>query len=126
MNKGQAKSHLPAAENLLDFTPQPAVPWETQENGLIALKWPRVGNKYLQTLLLPRLKHPYMLIHLDGYGTSVWRQMDGRKTVGEIGASLREEFGDSVEPVFERLGLFINLLARRKFITLARIRTNPQ
>ncbi len=108
----------PAADNLLDYAPQPVVPWETDDDGLIALKCPRVVHRYLQKILLPRLKRPYMLIHLDAFGSSVWRQMDGIKTVAEIGCQLRAEFGEAVEPVYERLGLFIHLLLRRKYITL--------
>jgi phage-related protein len=68
--------------------------------------------------LLPHLKKRDFKIKLDEFGSCVWQQIDDRKTVMQIGGHLKEQFGEQVEPVYERLGMFVNLLARRNFISL--------
>lgn len=47
-------------------------------------------------------------IELDVYGSYVFRQIDGRRTVREIGETLEAEFGAQVQPLYERLLLFLN------------------
>jgi|GEM_PF-53517 len=111
-------SSAPAAENLLEFIPRPVAQWQRDEKGLVLLQLPKFNNRFLRTHVQPRMKHPFISIHLDAFGTWVWERMDGRRTVLEIGETLAGQFGDAVEPVYERLGMFINLLAHRRFIRL--------
>jgi hypothetical protein len=49
-------------------------------------------------------------IRLDEYGWSVWRLLDGRRTVEEIGERLSESHGDAVEPLYPRLARFMAYL----------------
>ena len=120
LNEKLKHAERPVAENLLDYAPQPVILWQMDANGHVVLKLPRFNSRLLKSLLLPRMKNPHLSIHLDVFGTWVWQEMDGKKTVAEIAKSLSVQFGDAVEPVYERLGLFINLLARRKFIILSK------
>lgn len=116
----QKKEELPEeqAPNLLDMCPVPSIKWEQAEDGLITLFTPRFSNKWMVKHILPRMKHQDLKIHLDEFGSWVWQQIDGHTTVFQIAKNLQEKFGESVEPVYDRLGLFINHLARRQFITL--------
>lgn len=107
------------APNLLEMYPAPAIRWEQEEDGLITLFTPRFSNKWMVKHVLPRMKNQDLKIHLDEFGSRVWQQIDGRTTVLQIANNLYEEFGEKVEPVYDRLGLFINHLARRQFISLA-------
>ncbi len=50
----------------------------------------------------------YKRITLDGYASFVFNQIDGVKTIKEIGESLELEFGDKANPLYERLLLFLN------------------
>ncbi|MBD7911412.1 MULTISPECIES: PqqD family peptide modification chaperone [Clostridium] len=50
----------------------------------------------------------YKKIDLDEYGSFVFLQIDGNKTVRDIGESLEGKFGDKVHPLYERLLLFLN------------------
>lgn len=50
----------------------------------------------------------YKKIDLDEYGSFVFLQIDGKKTVRDIGESLEGKFGDKVHPLYERLLLFLN------------------
>ncbi len=50
----------------------------------------------------------YKKITLDEYSSAVFLQIDGRKTVEKIGENLEAEFGEKVQPLYERLLLFLN------------------
>lgn len=78
---------------------------------------PKFENRWLGRWLLSRMKNPYYRVRLDTYGSCVWKNCDGKTTVGEIAENLKERFGDSIEPVYQRLAFFLNQLWRGKFIT---------
>ncbi len=105
-------------KNLLDLSPAHAVKWDTREDDKIVLYKPKYKNRFLVKHLVPRLNNPDFRINLDRFGSWVWKAIDDQKTVFDIGEQLHEEFGNEIEPVFDRLGLFINRLARSRLITL--------
>ena len=51
-------------------------------------------------------------VRLDEVGSLAWTLFDGRRTVAEVAAALRERFGDRVEPAEERLGTLVRQLHR--------------
>jgi hypothetical protein len=51
-------------------------------------------------------------VRLDEVGSLAWTLLDGRRTVGEVAAALRERFGDRVEPAEERFGALVRSLHR--------------
>jgi hypothetical protein len=112
------KKKSQATVNMLDLTPVRQLEWETAADGRVTLLRPRFRNRLLVKYLMPRFSRPNFRDTLDGFGSHVWSRIDGSATVREIGASLRESFGDDVEPVYERLGLFCRQLAANKFIRL--------
>lgn len=50
----------------------------------------------------------YKKTSMDEYGSCVFLQIDGRKTIKDIGESLELKYGDKVFPLYERLLLFLN------------------
>ena len=50
----------------------------------------------------------YKRTSLDEYGSCVFLQIDGKKTVKDIGEILEAKFGDEAHPLYERLLLFLN------------------
>ena len=50
----------------------------------------------------------YKKTSLDEYGSFVFLQLDGKKTVRDIGESLEVKYGDKAQPLYERLLLFLN------------------
>ncbi|MEK6263290.1 MAG: PqqD family peptide modification chaperone [Clostridium sp.] len=50
----------------------------------------------------------YKKTSLDEYGSCVFLQIDGKKTVKDIGENLEVKYGDKVQPHYERLLLFLN------------------
>ncbi|TGE33197.1 PqqD family peptide modification chaperone [Desulfosporosinus sp. Sb-LF] len=50
----------------------------------------------------------YTKISLDEYGSCVFLQIDGMKTIKDIGENLETKYGDKAHPLYERLLLFLN------------------
>jgi hypothetical protein len=50
----------------------------------------------------------YKKITLDKYGSYIFLQIDGKKTVKEIGEILELKYGKESHPLYERLLLFLN------------------
>lgn len=50
----------------------------------------------------------YKEIEFDEYSSEVFTQIDGNKTVKEIGENLQLKYGDKVQPLYERLLVFLD------------------
>lgn len=83
-------------------------PCEVAENGIVTVL--EKQNHPIQRLFRKfKVNIPeYKKISLDEYGSYVFRQLDGQKTVREIGQALEAAFGDRVQPLYERLSLFLS------------------
>lgn len=103
--------------NLLDLIPVQNIQSNQKEEEFCVLLKPKFTHPLLVKHLLPRLKKPYFKIKLDEIGSFIWNLCDGKNTVKEIGNLLRERFGERVEPLYERIGLFFQNLEKNKFIT---------
>ncbi|QZY55671.1 PqqD family protein [Crassaminicella profunda] len=94
--------------------------WEVNDMGLVQLIIPREG--ILDKIVRFFFKTPkVMRIDLDAHGSCVWKTIDGKRNVEQIGAIIKEEFGEDAEPLYERLGTYINILRNNKFITLEKV-----
>ena len=104
-------------ENYLDYIPKhnERFAWESKENGLVVIKVPNMGffNRIAQ-LIFRKPKFSY--IDLDEFGSFVWTQIDGQRTVYEIGQAVKERFGDKAEPLYERLSKFITILRNNAYV----------
>jgi hypothetical protein len=102
--------------NLLELVPVKNIEWEKTEEGLICLLKPKFQLSILKKHILPRLKHPYYKINLDKIGSQFWENCDGVRTVEEIAKRMKQTLGDEVEPLYERITLFLQSLEKNKFI----------
>ncbi len=91
--------------------------WEKRDENLIVLLKPKFKNPLFGRYIFRFLGKPYYRINLDAIGSFIWERCDGKSTVRQIGKSLHQKFGDKVEPVYERLALFLMSLERGKFIS---------
>jgi hypothetical protein len=57
-------------------------------------------------------------VRLDEYGSFVWNATDGRRRISEIGEMLFARFGSDIEPIYERLVVFLNALLNNRLIAL--------
>lgn len=106
-------------DNLLALIPvmNSELKWRINEEGNVQMVIPR--TKMLDTIVRKFIKTPEtMVIDLDEMGSFIWNQIDGKKSVGEIAIHLKEEFGEMVEPLYERLGIYLNILRNNKWIEL--------
>lgn len=102
-------------ENFLDKVPRTNKEWKVLKDGCVEVK---VENKgFFNTLAQKLYKKPrYSYIKLDTYGSFVWQQIDGEKTVYEIGQLLSKEHEGAADSLYERLGKYMAILARNKYI----------
>jgi len=102
--------------NFLDIKPEQAIDFIKRNNGLITILKPKFKNRLLTRYLLPRMKQPNFKINLDEVGSFVWKLCDGNTTVYEIGTEMQQHFGEKINPVYERLTMFLRQLHQNKFI----------
>ncbi|SHJ78214.1 PqqD family protein [Tepidibacter formicigenes] len=94
--------------------------WKLNDQGLVQIIIPREG--ILDKIVRVFFKTPkVMKIDLDLQGSCVWKAIDGERNIEEIGNILKNEFGKNAEPIYERLGTYINILRNNKFITLEKV-----
>ncbi|MBQ4522326.1 MAG: PqqD family protein [Lachnospiraceae bacterium] len=109
-------------ENYLDFIPRANVlfEWKKNKEGKVEIKVQNKGifNKIAQIFF----KRPkYSFIELDEFGSFIWEQMDGRKTIYEIGNEVKKQFGAKAEPIYERLSQFIKILHKNHFVVYVKM-----
>ncbi|QAT43856.1 PqqD family peptide modification chaperone [Aminipila luticellarii] len=96
-------------DNFLDviFRVSNKLLYEVSEEGIVTIliKQDHMIQRFFRKL---RVKIPeYRRITMDDFGSYAFLQIDGHKTVREIGEALEAEFGDKVQPLYERLSLFL-------------------
>ncbi len=78
-----------------------------------------IEHKGIYNLLAQKFfKKPRVsFITLDEYGTFVFTQIDGVKTVFDISVALDEHFGEGCHPLIDRLITYLRILKNNNFIT---------
>ena len=102
--------------NLLDLIPVRNIKWEKKEDGLITLFKPKFEHAFFKKYVLPRLKKPHYKINLDHVGSFTWELCDGSLRVKEVAKNLKDKFGEEVEPLYDRLALFLQSLEKTHLI----------
>jgi hypothetical protein len=104
-------------ENYLDYIPRPNRLFQTSENpaGRIVI---RTEHRGFYNFLAQKIfgKPRFSDIELDDFGTFVWKQMDGEKSIFEIGRAVKEAYGEKAEPLYERLSRFMKILHEQHYI----------
>ena len=106
-----------SADNYLDyvFRKNDDLAWTDSGSGEVVVEMENRGftNRIAQ-LFFKRPARSY--ITLDGMGSFIWTCIDGERTVYEIGALLHDKYGDSADPLYERLSVYIKHLEQVGFI----------
>ncbi len=107
-------------QNYLEFIPKRAqgLPWSTRGDGRVEIIMENQGfyNRLAQ-LVFSRPR--YSRIELDDYGSFVWQQLDGHRTILDISVLMHERFAKDAEPLLPRLAVFMRMLETHGFICLA-------
>lgn len=104
-------------ENFLERCPAypDGIAWSADEKGLVTLDIENKGvmNRIFQKLFKkPKVTH----IHLDEIGSFIWKQIDGKKTLLDMGKPLEEQFGEKALPTYERLAKYFQILESYGFV----------
>ncbi len=113
----KTKAAPPDEVNLLDLVPVQNLAWESDETGRVVLLKPKIKNAFLARHLLPRMRKPHYKIRLDEIGSAFWLRCDGQRSIQAIAELQKREFGDAVEPLYERISRFLRTLEKNRFIT---------
>lgn len=106
-------------KNYLDLIPEHSsrISYEKDEQGQVTILVENKGffNKIMQLIAKkPRITR----IDLQGQGNFVWLCIDGKKTIYEIAAEVKAEFGDDAEPLYDRLVTYFHTLERCGFVEM--------
>lgn len=102
--------------NFLLFVPKHSdkIEWK-ESNGTVSLVFHH--DKIIERIIRIFIKRPKIsTIDLDKIGSAVWLLIDGKKNVYEIGKNLKGEFGEKVEPLYDRLNMYLSYLNKRRWI----------
>lgn len=106
-------------DNFLELIPvkNSSQKWIINDKQLVRIIIPRDG--ILDKIVRVFFKTPKeMKIDLDELGSIVWLAIDGKRNIRDIACIVKEKCGEKAEPLYERLGTYINILRNNKFITL--------
>ncbi len=103
-------------KNFLDYIPviSQKNTWDLNED-IVTINMKHTGfyNRLAQKIFhTPEISR----IDLDEYGSFVWQQIDGKKTVGNIAEELKNKYGKDAEPLYDRLVKYMQILYNNKFI----------
>jgi hypothetical protein len=100
------------------FCPNPAIPFTVGDDGLVTLAlehrgfFPKIAQVFFHK---PRVSQ----VHMDAYGSAVWRCLDGKNTVFDVVERMKESFPQEQEDMLKRVVTFLGTLQNNKFILLA-------
>lgn len=93
--------------------------WEVLEDGIVEISVENTG--FYNTIAQKLFKRPrYSFIKLDEYGSFVWQQIDGKKTIYEIGKELGANHKGASTQLYERLAKYFAILERNKYIVFVK------
>ena len=104
--------------NYLDYTPRidPTIPSTTDHEGIVHVTVARRGVVHRVAQRIWKVPAT-TTITLDALGSFVWLHIDGTRTIEEIAHAVEKHFGESANPLYERLTQYIRVLERNSFVT---------
>ena len=105
------------SENYLEKIPMRSsvLKWELTNEGKVDLLVENTGffNRMAQKLFgKPKITY----VHLDDMGSFIWQIVDGEKKIIELGKDVEEHFGETAQPIYERLAKYFQILDSYRFI----------
>ena len=103
--------------NYLDLIPRrnEALKWhrDLKERVILEIENTGIMNTIAQKVFgKPR----FTKVHLDAQGTFIWPLIDGEKTVADIAALVKAEFGEKAEPLYPRIVKYFQIVESYNFI----------
>lgn len=104
-------------QNFLDYVPHKngRLSWDVDEKGIVTLHIERQGvSAGLAQKLFGRSRISH--VTLEQFGSFLWRQMNGERSIHELAKRLGEQFGDEAEPLYGRLVAYMQTLYRLGYV----------
>lgn len=116
----------PKIKQILETYPiRNRVKW-VHENERIVLIYPKDFSKF-ESWLHQRIGGPNSIRRpLDEIGSKIWLMADGKHTVMDICTILDDEYREDIEPVFDRVRKFLEILLRSNLIRLSSKKMGPK
>ncbi len=111
------KKKLKVSANYLDYVPKlvPENKLECDEKGQITILMENKG--FFNAIAKKFFRMPETTtVHLDELGNFVIGQIDGVHTVNDIAEAVKAKFGESAEPLYNRLVTYMETLRNNNFI----------
>ena len=115
MSTKKSRAEAPVL-NWLDLVPEVIRKWQQTGDGMVVLYKPKFNHPLLRRYVLPRLIRPDFKIKLDAIGSFIIENCDGQTSVRDLGEKLKQRFGESIEPLFDRLQFFMQQLENNGMI----------
>ena len=106
-------------ENYLDKIPVMSenLTYKVNDDGIVTLAQENTGvmNRIAQKIFRkPKVSY----IHLDELGSFIWKLIDGKTAILDMGDPVKERFGEKAEPLYPRLAKYISILESYGFVTM--------
>lgn len=113
------KNKTDKGKNYLEFVPiiKEDLDWDTDESGIVTIY---VENKgFMKRITQVLLKKPKISqFHLEKYGSFIWKEIDGTRSILEIADIAGSHFGEELQPLYERISSYFNMLEGADFISM--------
>ena len=115
MNKKRKKNEPQI--NYLDLIPVKSdmLKWHRDLKERVILE---VENKGVFHTIAQKLfnKPRYTKVHLDEFGSFIWPQIDGEKTVSNLADLVKEQYGEKAEPLYPRIIKYFQIVESYGFV----------
>ena len=103
--------------NYLDLIPEkaPSIKWHRDLKEKIILEIENTGM--FNTIAQKVFNKPrYTKVHLDRFETFIWPLIDGKRSVMDIAACVKEEYGEKAEPLYPRIVKYFQMVESYHFV----------
>ncbi len=116
IERSTMKKNKREKENYLDRIPKiNDKKWELDDEGYVEVTVENTG--FYNTIAQKFFKKPrFSFIKLDQYGSCVWQQIDGKKTIYEIGQILKLAHKGAADQLYERLASYFRILESNGYV----------
>lgn len=108
--------------NLLELISDDLIPvrkvGHEMNNNFVVLKFKNSKKGFIDKLFFKNKKEVTYKIDLDEIGSFIWLLIDGKKSVNSLINFTSEKFGEKVEPVDQRVKLFLKQMNDNHLIIL--------
>jgi hypothetical protein len=115
-SKSKNKPAKPTIEDFLSFIPKRAgYEWNVDEEGIVHISVPKFQGKWGKRLCKVLRKKETFTADMDELGSIVWTHCDGKNTVEDILAVLKEKYGDEKD-LDQRLIVFLHQMRNLNYL----------